>query len=125
MMGLTPLQDQCYRFLRRYVAEHGFAPSLAEIRDHLNHRSRSGAQRLLCALEERGLIRRIARRPRAIELIDESKQTSPICPHCRKDTRQPRRVVVPIKVEARPAGALLKQQPSGIAVSRARLMAGR
>ncbi len=66
---LTPRQHQLLRFIHGYVARHGVSPSFEEMRDSLNLRSKSGIHRLISALEERGYIRRLAHRARAIELL--------------------------------------------------------
>lgn len=69
MMGTTPAQHRTLIFIARYVSDHGFAPCVGEIREHLELASNSGVVRILKALEERGLIRRIPWRNRAIEVI--------------------------------------------------------
>ena len=47
----------------------GVAPTVREIADHLHHRSTSMARRLLKGLEERGFIRRLPSKVRAIEVV--------------------------------------------------------
>ncbi len=66
---LTPRQHQLLRFIHGYVTRHGIAPSFDEMRDALNLRSKSGIHRLMAALEERGYIRRLPHRARALELL--------------------------------------------------------
>ena len=66
---LTPRQFELLRFVHSYVTRHGVSPSFEEMRDSLNLRSKSGIHRLISALEERGYIRRLAHRARAIELL--------------------------------------------------------
>ncbi len=66
---LTPRQHELLRFIHGYVTRHGIAPSFEEMRDSLNLRSKSGIHRLISALEERGYIRRLAHRARALELL--------------------------------------------------------
>ena len=66
---LTPRQFELLRFVHSYVTRHGVSPSFDEMRDALNLRSKSGIHRLISALEERGYIRRLAHRARAIELL--------------------------------------------------------
>lgn len=76
MMGLTKRQSKVLDFLRAYIAEHGYAPALAEIAGHLgNESSKSSAIEALLGLEERGFIRRIPYRARAIELIEPGTVT--------------------------------------------------
>ena len=66
---LTPRQHQLLHFIHDYVTRHGVAPSFEEMRDSLELRSKSGIHRLITGLEERGYIRRLAHRARAIELL--------------------------------------------------------
>ena len=68
-MGLTARQTLVLDFIRFYVASHGFAPTIEEIQHHLGNKSKSGAHRIVLALEERGAIRRLAYKTRAIELV--------------------------------------------------------
>ena len=53
----------------QYTEEHGYAPSFEEMADALNVASKSNIHRLLDALEERGFIRRLRHRSRAIEVL--------------------------------------------------------
>ncbi|MFW5681030.1 MAG: transcriptional repressor LexA [Pseudomonadota bacterium] len=66
---LTPRQHQLLHFIHDYVTKHGVSPSFEEMRDSLELRSKSGIHRLITGLEERGYIRRLAHRARAIELL--------------------------------------------------------
>jgi len=66
---LTQRQLQLLRFIHSYVAEHGVPPSFDEMRAALRLRSKSGIHRLISGLEERGYIRRLAYRARAIEIL--------------------------------------------------------
>jgi len=66
---LTPRQNDCWVFLAKYTEEHGYAPSFEEMADALNVASKSNIHRLLDALEERGFIRRLRHRSRAIEVL--------------------------------------------------------
>jgi repressor LexA len=70
---LTPRQNDCWQFLAKYSEEHGYAPSFEEMADALNLASKSSIHRLLGALEERGFIRRLRRRSRAIEVLKMPK----------------------------------------------------
>lgn len=66
---LTPRQHECWSFLAAYTREHGYAPSFEEIAEAMNVASKSNVHRLLGALEERGFIRRLRYRQRAIEIV--------------------------------------------------------
>lgn len=69
-MSLTVRQTAALVFIRKYMAENaGQAPSCAEIAAGLDLGSKSGAVRLLNGLVERGHLRRIPHRTRAMELI--------------------------------------------------------
>ncbi len=74
-MSMTRKQSECLAFIRQYVVENdGVAPSFDEMKDALELKSKSGVHRLICALENRRLIRRVRGGHRAIEVI---KQTPP------------------------------------------------
>jgi repressor LexA len=66
---LTRKQLDLLEFINRRVQRDGVPPSFDEMRDALDLRSKSGIHRLITALEERGFIRRLAHRARAIEIV--------------------------------------------------------
>ena len=66
---LTRKQFELLRFIHQRLTETGVPPSFDEMKDALDLRSKSGIHRLITALEERGFIRRLANRARAIEVI--------------------------------------------------------
>src|SRR3569623_946892 len=66
---LTRKQYELLRFINERLKESGVPPSFDEMKDALDLRSKSGIHRLITALEERGFIRRLANRARAIEVI--------------------------------------------------------
>ena len=66
---LTRKQLELLRFVHERLKETGVPPSFDEMKDALDLRSKSGIHRLITALEERGFIRRLANRARAIEVI--------------------------------------------------------
>ena len=66
---LTRKQFELLRFIHERVKEAGIPPSFDEMKDALDLRSKSGIHRLITALEERGFIRRLPNRARAIEVI--------------------------------------------------------
>jgi repressor LexA len=69
MIGLTHKQRDCLSFIQSYTDEHGASPSFEEMKAGLGLKSKSGVHRLLDALEERGHIRRMPWRARAIEVV--------------------------------------------------------
>ncbi|WP_340109174.1 transcriptional repressor LexA [Pikeienuella sp. HZG-20] len=66
---LTRKQLDLLKFIHQRVSEEGVSPSFDEMKEALDLRSKSGIHRLIVALEERGFIRRLAHRARAIEII--------------------------------------------------------
>ena len=66
---LTKKQLDLLDFISKRVARDGVPPSFEEMKDALDLRSKSGIHRLISALEERGFIRRLAHRARAIEIV--------------------------------------------------------
>ena len=72
---LTGKQRELLDFLVRYLAENQHSPSFDEMREAVGLASKSGIHRLVTALEERGYIRRLANRARAIEVIKTDSMT--------------------------------------------------
>ena len=66
---LTQRQLQLLRFIQNFVRDHDVSPSFEEMRSALKLRSKSGIHRLISGLEERGYIRRLAYRARALEVV--------------------------------------------------------
>lgn len=66
---LTRKQLELLDFIQKRMARDGVPPSFDEMKDALDLRSKSGIHRLITALEERGFIRRLAHRARAIEVL--------------------------------------------------------
>lgn len=70
MISLTRAQAEALAFIEERIGKGGVAPSFEEIKEHCGLRSKSGVHRLITALEERGRIRRMANRARAIEIVE-------------------------------------------------------
>lgn len=66
---LTPKQQELLSFIQTRLEEGGVSPSFEEMKDALDLRSKSGIHRLINALEERGFIRRLPNRARALEVL--------------------------------------------------------
>jgi repressor LexA len=66
---LTKKQHELLTFINQRLAATGVAPSFDEMKDALNLRSKSGIHRLISGLEERGFIRRLPHRARALEVV--------------------------------------------------------
>ena len=66
---LTPKQHELLMFIHERLRESGVPPSFDEMKDALDLKSKSGIHRLITALEERGFIRRLPNRARAMEVV--------------------------------------------------------
>ncbi|MSO85799.1 MAG: transcriptional repressor LexA [Rhodospirillales bacterium] len=66
---LTRKQHELLMFIDRRLKETGVSPSFDEMKDALDLKSKSGIHRLITGLEERGFIRRLAHRARALEVL--------------------------------------------------------
>ena len=77
-IGLTPRQNDVLLFVETRLEKTGVAPSYVEIAAHLGLKSKSAAHRLMHALEERGRIRMLPKRARAVEIVTPAER----CPHC-------------------------------------------
>jgi len=66
---LTKKQHELLRFIQARLEESGISPSFEEMKDALDLKSKSGVHRLISALEERGFIRRLPNRARALEVL--------------------------------------------------------
>jgi repressor LexA len=96
---LTRKQQELLLFIHERMKESGVPPSFDEMKDALDLASKSGIHRLITALEERGFIRRLPNRARALEVIKLPEAYSP--------SIQPRRGFSPSVIE----GSLGKPQP--------------
>ena len=66
---LTAKQRELLLFIDQRLGETGISPSFDEMREALDLKSKSGVHRLISALEERGFIRRLPNRARALEVV--------------------------------------------------------
>tara|TARA_X000000950_G_scaffold87344_2_gene110042 strand:- start:3677 stop:4378 length:702 start_codon:yes stop_codon:yes gene_type:complete len=66
---LTRKQLDLLNYINKHLNKDGIPPSFDEMKEALDLRSKSGIHRLITALEERGFIRRLAHRARAIEIV--------------------------------------------------------
>ena len=66
---LTQRQHQLLQFIQDFMKERGVPPSFEEMRRAMKLQSKSGIHRLISGLEERGFIRRLAYRARALEIV--------------------------------------------------------
>jgi repressor LexA len=73
---LTRKQHELLRFIQERLKESGVPPSFDEMKEALDLKSKSGIHRLITALEERGFIRRLPNRARALEVIRQPEQSA-------------------------------------------------
>ena len=66
---LTAKQHELLLFINRRLEDSGISPSFEEMKEALDLKSKSGVHRLISALEERGFIRRLPNRARALEVV--------------------------------------------------------
>jgi repressor LexA len=97
---LTRKQQELLLFIHERMKESGIPPSFDEMKDALDLASKSGIHRLITALEERGFIRRLPNRARALEVIKLPESYVP--------TLQPKRGFSPSVIE----GSLGKKMPA-------------
>lgn len=74
---LTAKQHELIRFIQQRLEDTGISPSFEEMKEALDLKSKSGVHRLISALEERGFIRRLANRARALEVIKMPEDAVP------------------------------------------------
>ena len=66
---LTKKQRNLLLFINKKIRSTGISPSYEEMKNSLNLKSKSGIHRLITALEERGFLRRLAHKARALEVL--------------------------------------------------------
>ena len=74
---LTAKQRELIVFIQQRLEETGISPSFEEMKEALDLKSKSGVHRLISALEERGFLRRLPNRARALEVIRDPGDTTP------------------------------------------------
>ena len=74
---LTAKQKELLLFINQRLKETGVSPSFDEMKDALDLASKSGIHRLITALEERGFLRRLAHRARALEVLKLPDSAAP------------------------------------------------
>jgi repressor LexA len=73
---LTRKQHELIRFIQDRLEETGISPSFEEMKEALDLKSKSGVHRLISALEERGFIRRLPNRARALEVLKQPEDVT-------------------------------------------------
>jgi repressor LexA len=110
---LTRKQYELLMFIHERLRETGVAPSFDEMKEALDLRSKSGIHRLITALEERGFLRRLAHRARALEVVKMPENSTMPKPRAR--------TVTPTNAAARPALGVV-DSGGGIRVPQARAL---
>ena len=77
---LTSKQHELLLFINKRLNDSGVSPSFDEMREALDLKSKSGVHRLISALEERGFIRRLPNRARALEVLKLPESVAPSVP---------------------------------------------
>ena len=77
---LTRKQHELLMFIHERIKETGVSPSFDEMKDALDLASKSGIHRLITALEERGFLRRLPHRARALEVVKLPEQATAAAP---------------------------------------------
>jgi repressor LexA len=80
---LTRKQHELIRFIQTRLEESGVSPSFEEMKEALDLKSKSGVHRLISALEERGFIRRLPNRARALEVLRQPEDVTNTKPSTR------------------------------------------
>jgi len=89
---LTRKQHELIRFIQARLEETGVSPSFEEMKDALDLKSKSGVHRLISALEERGFIRRLPNRARALEILRQPEDVVSGAPAATKPV-SPKKVI--------------------------------
>jgi repressor LexA len=74
---LTAKQHELLLFIQRKLEDTGISPSFEEMKEALELKSKSGVHRLISALEERGFLRRLPNRARALEVLRQPENAAP------------------------------------------------
>lgn len=105
---LTQKQHELLQFINDRIMSTGVSPSFDEMKEALNLRSKSGIHRLITALEERGFLRRLPNRARALEVMRLPDEAS----SARKQTRRFSPSVVAANFASGGRGGASKARPS-------------
>src|SRR5579885_1123607 len=98
---LTRKQHELLMFIHERIKETGVSPSFDEMKDALDLASKSGIHRLITAIEERGFLRRLPHRARALEVTKLPTQATAAAP------AKGRQAFKPQVVEGSPSPAAL------------------
>ncbi len=97
---LTRKQHELLMFIHERIKETGVSPSFDEMKEALDLASKSGIHRLITALEERGFLRRLAHRARALEVVKLPQQATPSTPSIGRQGFRPQVIEPPRTLHA-------------------------
>ncbi len=97
---LTKKQHELIRFIHQRLEDTGVSPSFEEMKEALDLKSKSGVHRLISALEERGFIRRLPNRARALEVLKQPVDALPASARSAANDTVSRATSAPTKVAA-------------------------
>lgn len=86
---LTAKQKELLLYIHERIKETGVSPSFDEMKEALDLASKSGIHRLITALEERGFLRRLPHRARALEVLKLPDSAAPAAPPKGRNTFKP------------------------------------
>ena len=72
---LTKKQKELFEYLTDYISKNSISPSFEEMKNAVNLKSKSGIHRLITSLEQRGFIRRLKHKARAMEITKSLKDS--------------------------------------------------
>ncbi|MBI1250050.1 MAG: transcriptional repressor LexA [Alphaproteobacteria bacterium] len=107
---LTAKQKELLLFIHQRIKESGVSPSFDEMKEALDLASKSGIHRLITALEERGFLRRLPHRARALEVLKLPDSAAPAAPPRGRGPFRPS-VVSDAMIEPHIAAAALSEIP--------------
>ena len=106
---LTRKQHELIRFIQTRLEESGVSPSFEEMKEALDLKSKSGVHRLISALEERGFIRRLPNRARALEVLKQPEDVTSRAPVRAANTNNAAAAVIrPLEVRPAPANDVIE-----------------
>ena len=105
---LTRKQHELIRFIQVRLEETGVSPSFEEMKEALDLKSKSGVHRLISALEERGFIRRLPNRARALEVIRQPEDVSTRTPVLAANANSAAGVIRPPEMRPAPANDVIE-----------------
>ena len=105
---LTAKQHELLRFIQQKLEETGISPSFEEMKAALDLKSKSGVHRLISALEERGFIRRLPNRARALEVLRQPEDVNAVAPKAANSNDAMSRVTAPPMAAPEPANDVIE-----------------